>query len=536
MILDLQFQDKAKEDIGKVLCEKDLPSALLISGTGTGKTYILAKLLRELYTKQFFDKYPLTLIKVLYVTKASVVEQTVRVLKEFGLSSSHTQMGLDVFVTNYDQLRSSLGELIISDYTVIEHNEAVIKYKWKENLTPILIIWDECHSLMNEQSQQSKIAQAINDLELERLVSVKQIFASATPFGRVSEAKCFAVSTRTSYKYGFVTSPLTNKHWMDFAIDIAGSNVKEFSPSACKELMFRLKDYIVHVKNARSKFHARNSTVLIDFETPAEAHLYKQAWEEYQQKLREAKGYELDGIAAVLVALLKFRQAAELIRSRQFAKRMYHCVQEGFAAGCAVNFRATIAKTVEILTQDYGVSREKISLIWGGIEDVASLKDSFQGLELGSQSRKQRQQEIDKFQRGDSLYCFYTFKSGGVGLSLHHENPNCRPRKAIIAPTYNAKELVQGLGRFPRLTSLSDTIQEMVFYRGTVEESVAERVAVKLKCLRAVVSQRESWSDILTDIKDVEGVSMLSESGEDENENEDGGFIEDVDGEDIIDI
>ncbi len=57
------------------------------------------------------------------------------------------------------------------------------------------MVWDECQTLKNEDSDQSKRAQAYNNLDGEYY----QIFSSATPFTRVCEAKCFAVSTRLQY-------------------------------------------------------------------------------------------------------------------------------------------------------------------------------------------------------------------------------------------------------------------------------------------------------------------------------------------------
>jgi hypothetical protein len=140
-------------------------------------------------------------------------------------------------------------------------------------------------------------------------------------------------------------------------------------------------------------------------------------------------------------------------------------------------------------------------------------------LRLGAQSQEERQREIDRFQSGRTFFCLYTFKAGGVGLSLHHTDefvkekvrhkesgyaveediPNIpvRPRWNFVTPTYSAIELVQGLGRCPRLTSLSNTHQELVFYRNTVEEDVARIVAQKLRCLKKVVRMREKWEDVI---------------------------------------
>ena len=47
------------------------------------------------------------------------------------------------------------------------------------------------------------------------------------------------------------------------------------------------------------------------------------------------------------------------------------------------------------------------------------------------------------------------------------------------------------------MTSLSNTYQELVFYRHTVEEDVARIVAQKLRCLSRVVRMREKWEDVI---------------------------------------
>lgn len=537
------FQDKYFKEVVKKIYEEGLPAVLKIADTGTGKTYMIAAVLDYLFNEtDWFDRFPPTLCKVFYVTKATVVTQTIRVLRDgFGLNVNADFPVGDIFVTNYDQLRASLGELFIEDRTEIIRGEPIIKFIWKENVTPILFIWDECHALMNESSQQSKIAQALNDLPKERLANVYQIFMSATPFGRISEAKCFSVATRTNYKFGFISSPLTNKHWLDFAMDLSQPDKpSEFSPKACQRLMDRLASYITRVKNVRPKFHARNGVKLIDFQTVEERLLYQKAFDEYQEELLKARGYQLEGISAVLVAIKKFQQAAELIRARYLALSIIEIVKSGKAGVIACQFRATVARITEILVNEFSISRTSISLIWGGIDDYMDLKEEYHNLELGSQSRVARQREIDKFQTGKSLYCIFTCASGGVGLSLHHSKLELRPRELLATPTYNAKELVQVLGRCPRLTSLSDTIQTIIYYRGTIEESVAERVGVKLKCLKEMVASRETFMDVFTDgVKELVQKSETIEDIEREREREEMAeiYIEDDNEEgEVIDI
>jgi hypothetical protein len=152
---------------------------------------------------------------------------------------------------------------------------------------------------------------------------------------------------------------------------------------------------------------------------------------------------------------------------------------------------------------------DRAKLTQAGLKTITA--DDLQNMQLGTQSKTQRQEEIDRFQEGKSKICLFTFKAGGVGLSLHHCKPDLLPRESIIAPCYSAIELVQGLGRAPRLTSLSETIQTMVFFKGTIEEHIADKVSQKLRCLREVVRQRESWEDCIVDAAENHKVSFDSE-------------------------
>lgn len=341
---------------------------------------------------------------------------------------------------------------------------------------------------------------------------------------------------------------LTNNNFLTFAQQVAApSEPHEYNAEAVKRLMKYLAPYVVDVKGIRFKHKAKNKIELINFSTPEEKRAYDNAWEDYQKALALLENRDVPGGRfMILVQFLKFRQAAELIRAPYLARRMYDIVnKKGKSAVCALNFRETIAKITTILVRDYGVPRSEVSLIWGGMqtkprkrlskekveqmrelftdEDMEFLKDlgileesetqvealeaeiakeeanakTYNELKLGTQSKIQRQAEIDKFQEDKSKYCLFTFKAGGVGLSLHQELPNRRARETLIAPTYSAIELVQGLGRTARFTSCSDTDQTMVFYSGTIEVRVAQTVSMKLRCLKEVVRQRESWEAVI---------------------------------------
>lgn len=557
------FQKKEIADSLDKIINKKHRGRLIISATGSGKTWIAGAVLKELLNRQYHVGKTFTPWPYVFITKAPAVENTKRKLKKyFNIDPEN-----EVLVINIEQLRSEFGKRFVKEDIKIVQGEEEIHWKWRPNIFPIVILGDEIQVVKNTWSQQSKIFQSYLDIPSPHTCLISM---SATPFTKVSEAKVIAVSTRVPYKFGIGQSmPLTNDHWLAFSEDIASnwgkSDTKpdERSPAAVDRLVEYIKDYVGWVKGIKYQFHANNRVNIIQFETKEDEKFYNDAWERFLQKKAKLEASEGLSKAEVrmnmLAALTIFRIAAESCpgRVKRLAREMYHAVQEGRAAVCSVNFKITICKIVEILVKEYKVPRHMISLIWGGAPkpkkkailkaniinnqamlDMLSSKgislkdldlDEIEAaeedkwlspeLKLGAQSQKQRQEEIDRFQSGKALYALYTFRAGGVALDLHHcddyttqkvrhkesgyayeeDIPNIptRPRINFVAPTYSPIELVQGLGRCARLTSLSHTEQIMMFYAGTIEEDVAAIVSLGLRCLTKVVRNRESWEDMI---------------------------------------
>lgn len=361
---------------------------------------------------------------------------------------------------------------------------------------------------------------------------------------------------------------LTSKNWLPWSKAIASpADPTEYSPASISRLMDAIDNYVVDVKGIRPQFKAFNSVEVIDFRNSESRIRYEDAFNKFQQekaKIQHKQENNTFGGNAglqILVELLKFRMAAELEKIPDICDRMINAVENNReAAVAAFNFKQSIASAVKYLT-DAGVPRDKISLIWGGgntstsktkqkkldikkkIEGNKALQDLFEGadidlydlglgnveeakkveiegLGLGAQGKEERQRNIDDFQKGKTLYCFFTLRAGGVGLSLHHTDEltkqKCRkkesgyvieedipsiptrPRRLFGATTYSAIELVQMLGRCPRLTSLSNTYQTILFYKDTIEEKVAWIVSLKLRCLRKVIRNiNEGWEDVI---------------------------------------
>jgi hypothetical protein len=356
-------------------------------------------------------------------------------------------------------------------------------------------------------------------------------------------------------------------HWPIWSAKVASpAEPSEYNEAAVARLMKNIAPYVIDVKNVRPQFRPQNNVKLIPFQSKEAAEFYRATWERYQEECqRLQKESPSNALFLRLVLDLKFQMSAEIIKAEPLADSMMIIYSEGKAPVLFCKYKQTIAKVVMVLHEKYGISRDDISLIWGGdslysgtdnkeefteeqireiliqatkdpsnidIKAIKRVKEQLilqqhdlneipQHLRLGVQSRKQRQKEIDKFQAGKSNFALASVKAGGVGMSLHHSDDMTkekvrrkpsgyafiediskipvRQREVIAGPIYSAIELVQFLGRVPRLTSLSPTTQTIVGYQGTIEEEVLVIVSQKLKCLRAVVRQNESWEDVLYD-------------------------------------
>ena len=537
----------AFKDPNVIKCPKS--AILIIATTGTGKTFIQNAIDRRLIDLKFADDKTWGHIKRLSITRNSVVEQTKRVAKNlFGIDPV-----IETEVLNIEKLRTRAGQLWIEEKHIIVNGEEAVVWSWKPIINPAVLYLDECQSVKNAGTTQHNIIVSYSDLP-----NTTQVYISASPFTRVSEAKAFAIATHADISHlGFPSgTKLSSATWNTYASAIAHPSAPdEYNEAAVERLMKDLDDYIVRVKGVRWQFNAINSVEIIDFQNAQQEKEYNDAWLKYLEKKAKLEETVTDNPRfQKMIALGLFLAAAEYAKREIFAQRMYHDVQEGYAAVCAVKFKKTIIAVTKILVERYGVPRDQISLIWGGGQtqltakqklkaQVNANKDIFEQagitmadmcldevedrvledlppeLRLGNQSKEQRQNEIDRFQSGKSSYCMYTYKAGGVGLSLHHTDemtkqkvrrqkngyavvediPNIptRPRKVTVGPTWSPIELVQGVGRVPRLTSLSNTIQHFLYFRGTVEEDQAFVVTHRLKCLSKVVRQRENWQDII---------------------------------------
>lgn len=187
---DLTFfihQKKAIRELFTKIVDDKVRAVLLQAGTGTGKTFIAGGLIEQLWHKdlQFF-KDCISPWPCVYITRASIVEQTARVMEnKFNLAPVR-----QCYVMNIEQMRAKFGEYFLREKVKVVKGEETVEWTWIPFMAPRLIVVDESHLAKNERSTQSQIIQAISDLPATIVV-----FMSATSFMRVMEARYFCVNT-----------------------------------------------------------------------------------------------------------------------------------------------------------------------------------------------------------------------------------------------------------------------------------------------------------------------------------------------------
>lgn len=553
-------------------------SAMLIGKPGSGKTFIAGELIERLIPQ--LSKHPYFAIsryKILYVTAAAVVNQTrTELLRRFNISP------IQLKVISYSSLIAQEGKEFWTkvyppnydpeDPDCIERMGRILpEYEWTPFISPAFIILDESQRTRKNTSAAFRCIKGST-----RLSNIPFLLMSGTPFQSAMEAETFARAinllgeARKCGEYLPIAMKATTPY---HPAEIEGRGMKQFLKHA--------DHAIVRIPNIRTKFKNHLKIQLVDFLTPEEKAYYDKAFEDYIKQCIACKKSTVFGRKAKLVAQNKFRQRAEIIKADLLAKLMHEQRELGFSPMVACEFQTTIVKAVIILINKYGYKRDDIAIIWGGASRFTALKKQYTSdeiyalftkalaapeslteedkeaieeihkqieqtgmdvieelqdptLRLGPQDDLARDAEIARFQSGKAQFCFYTFKKGSVGLSLHHcvdyfetkpetyrpkkgtspedmqweyvkdgspvpYKPN--PRAVILSPTWNAIEWVQAIGRAHRLTSLSDTVQCGIYYRNTIEEKVAEIAAPKLRSLAVVAASKDAWMDAIDGIE-----------------------------------
>jgi superfamily II DNA or RNA helicase len=177
--------------------------------------------------------------------------------------------------------------------------------------------------------------------------------------------------------------------------------------------------------------------------------------------VKAARLKQLGKQAELLVADLRYRQHAELLKVKVLVEMTQEYLYEGMSVVVFVNFRETLRYLAEMLSTK--------SLIFG---DQERYKIS-------------RERVMEDFQSNREKIVLCMVDAGGQSLDLHDLEGGHR-RISLICPTYNPVALQQVLGRTYRAGSRTIPIMKLVYAAGTIEEKVAETVNRKLDNIAAL--------------------------------------------------
>lgn len=453
-------------------------SRLVIGGTGTGKTVIAARAVALAQEKGYLPKHSSKVASVLYLGPNPI--QTQRVFFREGVKNT-------AFL-NYPALRSAMGEMLIQWESKLIRGDIDYIPVWYHDELPDLIFADECQKLKNPDSLQTKcVIAAIN-------AGVPVIFMSATPYQKAAEAFTIFVGLRLS-DYSNTNKTLKDVcHW---------NNIYENSPINTK----RVKEYIeergklIQIKNARFPFPVKIDTTLIRFKTPEEEKFYRSAYAIYLEERRKHGKGDPQGVRARWVAMQKFWEACELIKSYHQAELTIQRLKENpnrqIVVAC--NFITPLRNVFRQLIK-LGFPKERISHV------------------VGSQSAQERQNQVDKFQNGETDVLLMTVASGGTGLDLPHDSDKNKPRHVIVPLCWSVYHFIQLIGRVHRMSSKSISTEEIIGYAGTIEgEEILPRLKSKVDCIKELIDRRDSFiMDVFNKEVDEELVSEMEDSNKKE--------------------
>lgn len=227
-----------------------------------------------------------------------------------------------------------------------------------------------------------------------------------------------------------------------------------------------------------AKFLPENQIIFepVDFgDTGAIQKLYEELEAEL---LALAENAENDSKGAeILTAQLRARQQAELLKVPLLTERATDLSNEGAKVIVFLNFS----------------------------DPLAALSERLGGIPLISGKHGDRQATIERFQRDEIPILGVNVAAGGVGISLHGK----APRQTLLSPSFNPIDIIQALGRAPRVGG-GHTTQHILSASGTIEESVCKILRQKLEHIDVINNGDPARLELDRKMKEIERLSRES--------------------------
>lgn len=320
----------------------------------------------------------------------------------------------------------------------------------------VLVIWDEVHAgTTGADSQTTEMLAKLRAFPIPKLLMSATL--ATTPLAMRGIGYLCGISPwqedqfyRWCTDLGCVRKKFPTRDGGRWAVVLPDDHR---GPGVMARLNASLKDYIVSIDEDAPDFP----------QTTITAKLYdadEEGTEEVRKLYQEVAKTVRDRSSDPLAMATRARQRSEILKVPIFETLANEVVAEGGSAVIFVNYRYTM----ELLEKVLGAKR--ICQIHGDIKD--------------------RQNQIDTFQKNQRHIMVAQVQAGGVGVNLHDEL-HARPRTSFLSPSFSAVDMVQCLGRVQR-SGGTPSFQQFVLLANTLEERIYEAILRKQQNIEALTT------------------------------------------------
>lgn len=522
-----------------------LHAALQDGYPGAGKTPVAIAVIAQMIKDGVLNRpeHALLFQPIMIFTPRTLVEHWRRHIEDFGLAE-YLNKGL-IAIFSQGTFTSDFGKTYCDFVEDTYTGEETLQ--WSRALIPLLCIYDESHGYNSVKSHRTQCMLAL----YRRSKITRFLHLSATPGEKINDMLLLTVQARKNLLGTFVDE----NSFKYFAQLITPRPDKPNREAMKKYRRIMVEAGVIHsMPYVKPKYKAINILELFEFASPKDKEIYDRGVEHYLEACRKMGKNTAFGRFQRNVELAIFRRTVEPLRAPAMAQRAADNFHAGtYATAIGVEFKETITSVAFLLIDKYGLSRDDISVIWGGRKEFKKedlipkpeLDRLFRTMEimkhvgdkafmrrvkisvryeqdqiehnetfeeqadrhaklrelklLGNQSLNTRQIEIDNFQDNTTRVCLFTAATGGVGLSLDRSRPDQLVREGLFSLGLSGKVFKQLLGRLVRRNSISDAIQRICAMRNTVEHwFLAPLIDKKLKCIAELTS-----TDLELDIEEL---------------------------------
>ena len=345
-----------------------------------------------------------------------------------------------------------------------------------------LVVYDESHKLRNLQTARSALCRKIDaaadfllwmsatagqdPLELAYLAPI----LAKSSGSKVSDLEAFEAWCRDQ-DMGVERGKFGKWTWRGHSDDPADKEMGERDLERVRELLFG-GDVPVGIRRSPSDIQGwpQINRILMPMAlSPEDKVLYAKAWSDFRDDLGLERTGKADSKNA-LVARLRFRQKASLLRTAATVDMVEEMRAQGFQVAVSVAFR----ETMEVIRSALESSGHEIACIDGSI---------------GPAEKEARRLD---FQHGRATVCIYTVEEG---ISLHQGEHNDVPRVNLLHDVrWSAIQSAQIEGRTHRDGRFSQIY--WLVGEGTVEGRIANVVARRVRSMGKMQGDHDTVREI----------------------------------------